>query len=102
MIAHFIQHKGKGFLVIVLPLLIGFILFLIFDGLNWNDQYVFPISLLLSSFAIWFYDGGPALLREGIGKTPKSKHVLYWIEIKYWALVLGLIGCVLLGNLVKK
>jgi len=102
MIGHLIRFKGKGFLVIVLPLVFGIILFLIFDGLSWNDEYVFPASLLLSAFTIWFYDGGPAILREGFGKTPKSRHTFMWIEIKYWALVLGLAGCVLLGTVVKK
>jgi hypothetical protein len=102
MLAHFIPHKGKGAFVIVIPLIIGIILFLIFDGLSWNDQYIAPLSFLLSAFIIWFYDGGPAVLREGINKAPKSKHTLFWIEIKYWAIVLGITGCILLGNLLEK
>jgi hypothetical protein len=102
MIGHFIRFKGKGVLVILLPLIIGIILFLVFDGLNWNDRYVFPISLLSSSFIIWFYDSGPALLRDGFSNRIESKHTFCWIEIKYWAMVLGIAGCVTLGNLLKK
>jgi hypothetical protein len=98
MLAHFIPHKGKGMLVPGLPLVTAVILFMIFDGFNLNDKYIAPLSFIISSFIIWFYDEGPALLREGIGNTAKSRHALFWIEIKYWAIVLGMIGCVLLGN----
>jgi hypothetical protein len=99
MIAHFIPHKGKGGLVIILPLFIGIILFLIFDGLGFNDKYILSISLLLSAFIIWFYDGGAALLREGFNNYVKSKNTLFWIEIKYWGILMGITGCVLLGSL---
>ncbi len=99
MFAHFIPHKGKGSLVFVLPLLTGIILFLIFDGLNLNDKYILPVSLLLSAFIIWFYDGGPKVIRDGFSRYEKSKNTLFWIEIKYWSIVLGIIGCVVLANL---
>jgi hypothetical protein len=102
MLAHFIRITGKGYLVFLLPVIIAFIGFILFGQFNWNDQFVLPISLLLSSFIIWFYDGGVALLREGFGKVPKSRHTLFFIEIKYWALILGIIGCVVLGNLLHK
>ena len=102
MLIHLIQHKGKGFLVFILPLIIGFVLFIIFDALNLNDEYVFPVALLLSAFSIWIYDKGPDVLREGFKNVEKSKHVLMWIEIKYWAIALGILGCVLLGKLLEK
>src|ERR1051326_1947919 len=99
MLGHFIPSKGKGMLVLGLPLLAGFVLFLIFNALNLDDSYVLPIALLFSAFFIWFFDGGPALLKYGLSNSPKSNHTLFWIEIKYWALAIGLLGCVILGNL---
>jgi len=102
MLAHLIPSKGKGMLVLGLPLIIGVLLFIISDAIGLSDQYIFPISLLLSSVIIWIFDGGPALLREGTNANHKAKHTLFWIEIKYWAIVLGITGCVVLGNLWKK
>lgn len=101
MLAHFIPHKGKGGFVILLPLLIGIILYFIFDGFNLDEKYILPLSLLLSAFIIWFIDGGTAVIREGFSNYTKSKNTLFWIEIKYWGIVLGMIGCVVLGNLEK-
>jgi hypothetical protein len=105
MFAHFIPRKGKGPIVIVLPLLIGIVIFIMADAFQVDQKYrdyIGPVSFLLSSFIIWFYDGGPAVLRDGISKSPKSRHTLFWIEIKYWALVLGIAGCVWLGTLLGK
>ena len=99
MLAHFIPHKGKGAIVLVLPLIIALILFTIADAVHLNERYIGAISLLTSSFIIWFYDGGPELLREGFSRTKKSKHTLFWIEIKYWALISGIMGCVWLATL---
>jgi len=102
MLAHLVRFKGKGFLVILLPVLIGVILFILFDAFNWDERYILTISLFSSSFIIWFYDGGPALLREGFSNRIKSRHTFWWIEIKYWAIVLGIAGCVALASLPKK
>ncbi len=102
MLGHFIPHKGKGALVIVLPLLMGIVLFTIADISRLNENYIGSISFLSSSFIIWFYDDGPALLREGPRNVKKSRHTLFWIEIKYWALVMGIIGCVWLSVVISK
>jgi len=105
MFAHFIPHKGKGAFVIALPLLIGIVLFILADSFQIKEEnkaYIGPISFLLSSFIIWFYDGGPAVLRDGISKSPKSRHTLFWIEIKYWGLILGIAGCAWFGTLLSK
>ena len=99
MLAHLIPYKGKGAIVLALPLIIALILFSIADVVHLNDQYIGAVSLLSSSFIIWFYDSGPALLREGAGSVKKSKHTLFWIEIKYWALISGIVGCVWLASL---
>jgi hypothetical protein len=99
MLAHFIPRKGKGPLVIVLPLLIAVILFITFDALNLSDKYIGAVSLLISSIFIWIFDGGPAVIREGLRNTPKSNHTLFWIEIKYWALLLGITGSIWMGIL---
>jgi len=101
MFVHFIPHKGRGALVLALPLVVGIVLFIIADAFHLSDRYIGPISLLSSSFIIWFYDGGPALLREGLHNVKKSKHTLFWIEIKYWALVMGIAGCIWLGTVIE-
>jgi hypothetical protein len=101
MLAHFIPHKGKGALVVGLPLIIAIILFLICDALRLNEQYIGPVSFLISSFFIWFFDGGPTVLREGFNNYEKSRHTFFWIEIKYWALVLGIVGCIWLGSMLS-
>ncbi len=62
MLGHFIPRKGKDVLVLIIPLITGFVLFLVFDALDINDRYVLPITLLLSAFFLWFFDGGPAVL----------------------------------------
>ncbi|MBS1523981.1 MAG: hypothetical protein JST50_23465 [Bacteroidetes bacterium] len=99
MLAHLIPHKGKGGLVLALPLIVALMLFTIADVVHLNEQYIGAISLLSSAFIIWFYDGGPELLREGPKRAKKSKNTLFWIEIKYWALISGIIGCVWLSIL---
>ena len=99
MLAHLIPHKGKGAIVLALPLIIALILFTIADAVHLNEDYIGGISLLLSSFIIWFYDNGPELLREGLAKAQKNRHTLFWIEIKYWALISGVLGCIWLASL---
>ncbi|HEY9001020.1 MAG TPA: hypothetical protein VIM89_06695 [Mucilaginibacter sp.] len=99
MLAHFIPHKGRGAIVLALPLIIALILFTVADAVHLDERYIGGISLLSSSFIIWFYDGGPQLLREGRTRGKKSKHTLFWIEIKYWALITGIIGCVWLAGI---
>jgi hypothetical protein len=99
MLLHFIPRKGKGFLVPALPLIVGIVLFILFDAFNLDERYILSISLLFSSIVIWFYDGGPAVVRDGIRQAAKSNNTLFWIEIKYWAIVMGITGCVLLGRL---
>jgi len=102
MLGHLLQVRGKGWLVLALPLIAGIVLFQTFDVLNWNEDYILSISFLFSAFFIWFYDKGPHVLTYGIKNSPKSKHTLRFIEIKYWALVLGIVGCILLGRLLSK
>lgn len=103
MLAHLIKYKGKGYLVLVLPLFTAFLLFLIFNGMALNDKYVGAISLLLSSFIIWFIDDGPEALRNGFKRQDTTgKNTFMWIEIKYWAIVLGIAGCISLGVIVGK
>ncbi len=102
MIGHFIPRTGKGGFVVVLPLITSIILFVLFDAIHLSDRYIAPLCFLLPSFIIWFFDGGPKALQNGFkGDTPKSRHTLFWIEIKYWAILLGIIGCVLLANAIN-
>ena len=99
MLAHLIHYEGKGGWVLGLPILIALIFFTVFNLLNLNELYVRSLTFLLSAFILWFVDGGPAMLRDWPNntKSKKNKNRFMWIEMKYWALLMGVIGCVLLG-----
>jgi len=91
MLAHLIPHKGKGLLIFLIPLITGFILALIFDVNTLNDKYILPIALTLSAVFIWFYDGGPKIVRDGFKNYQRGNNTLFWIEIKYWAILMGIV-----------
>lgn len=99
MLGHLIPRTGKGIFVLLIPLLTGFVLALIFDAKDLNDKYIMPIALMLSAAIIWFYDGGPKIVRDGFKNYERSNNTLFWIEIKYWAILMGIIGCIVLGSL---
>jgi hypothetical protein len=100
MIAHLIQRKGRGGWVFIMPMLIAFILFVIFSVLEWDDKYIRDISLILSCFALLLLDTKPEIISEGViqktGNRPKGIHQFMWIEMRYWAIALGVLGFILL------
>lgn len=102
MLEHFIQRKGKGGWVVVMPMLIAAILFIVFSVAEWNDRYVGAASITISAFILWFLDNGPSIIhREGNYKDKQGKNVFMWIDVKYWAIILGITGAAWLGCLLS-
>ncbi|MGZ3756387.1 MAG: hypothetical protein ACXVAY_07840 [Mucilaginibacter sp.] len=102
MVHHSIYIKGKGYWVFLVPIATACVLFTVCSVTGLNDKYVRPVTLLISSFILWFMDGGPAALKDGIDiQHQKGKNSRLWLEVKYWALLRGIIGCVLLGILLN-
>jgi hypothetical protein len=97
MLGHFIHYKGKGGLVLLFPLLIGVMLAMVFEAFKVADKYLLPLSLLLSSILLYLIDNKTV---DSIGeinmKPVKADNSLMWIKMKYWAIILGIIGLVLL------
>lgn len=102
MLAHFIQRKGKGAWVVVMPMLIAAILFIVFSVAEWNDKYVGAASIIISAFVLWFLDNGSSILHREAGYEQKQgKNELMWIDVKYRAIILGIVGSGWLGMLLS-
>jgi len=106
MLAHFIHYKGKGGWVIVMPLLIGVVLFIIADLLSINDRYNGPAALILSGVILFILDIKHKKTTEGeiiqrVIKLPrvKNKNTFIWIEMRFWGMFLFAIGVIWLLNL---
>jgi len=96
---HFIPRKGKGPWLIVMPLILIAILYIVADSISLDERYIVPIALLLSGFILFTLDNRRATTIEGdlvtrIVKLPreKGKNTLIWIELRYWAILMGLTG----------
>ncbi|WP_094571639.1 hypothetical protein [Mucilaginibacter xinganensis] len=105
MIAHLIHYKGKGIWVLAAPMFVGLILFTVADGFAWNDKYIGAITFLLSGVILFFIDSNRKKVTEGIivvrtVKLPreKRKNTFMWIEVRYWGILIGLIGLIWLIN----
>jgi len=106
MLAHFIQHKGKGLWVILLPLFLGILLATLADFLSYGSNYVGATAFLLSGLILFFIDNKRPTTTVGVivqkvVKLPrvKRKNTLMWIEVRYWAILLAGIGVVWLFNI---
>jgi hypothetical protein len=108
MLAHFIHYKGKGGWVIGMPLLIGFMLFVVTSVYAINDRYNGAILLTLSGIKLFMMDNRRIKVYEGeiVQRTitqPKVKrqNTFMWIELRYCAVAIGLAGVVWLVNLLS-
>ena len=106
MIAHFIQHKGKGIFVVLVPLLLGFAIAVVVDGFSLTDKYVGPITFFISGIILFLLDNKRQKITEGILiertiRLPrvKRKNTFMWIEVRYWGILISLIGIIWLINL---
>lgn len=106
MLAHLIQHKGKGGLIVGMPLIVGFVLFVLTDGLSVNDKYNGAVTLLLSGILLFMLDNKRIKVKEGeivqrVITLPRVKrqNTFMWIELRYLAVAMGLVGLVWLMNL---
>ena len=95
MVAHLLHFKGKGGWVLGLPLAIAVVLFIFCDAMDISTKYNRPLCLIISSVIIWFVDKGPELLSHGKNGN-KGLNTFMWIDMKFWAIVLALIGFVCL------
>jgi hypothetical protein len=105
MLGHFIRYKGKGIWVIVLPLLICLTLAQLLDFFHFDDRYLGGVSFCTSGIILFFMDNGRKTVTEGmlvqkVVKLPreKRKNTLMWIEVRYWAIILFVIGVVWMVN----
>ncbi|MCJ8209099.1 hypothetical protein MUY27_05225 [Mucilaginibacter sp. RS28] len=108
MLAHIIQHKGKGGWVIGMPLIIGFVLFVLTDALSINDKYNGAVTFLLSGVSLFVMDNKRVKVYEGaivqrVVYLPRIKrqHTFMWVELRYCAILITLVGCVWLINLLS-
>lgn len=82
-------------MILALPFMIAIVLFILVNDNTTFDRYIGAISIMLSSIICWFVDGGPSILKKGATITfTKGKNTLMWIELKYWAIVSAVGGCV--------
>jgi len=108
MLVHLIQKKGKVPWVVVLPLLIAVILFMVADGFSWNDKYIGAITLISSGIILFMIDNKRDEIIQGdivtrSIKLPRKKGIntLMWIDVQYWAILIGVIGVVWMANLLS-
>ncbi len=98
MLAHLIHHEGKGGWVFGLPLLIAFILFILFENLNLDTQYIRSVTLLSSSIILYYMDYDRVTIFEGVSekrlRTPSKKNSLVWIPMRYWAVAIAILGVI--------
>jgi len=105
MVEHLIHYKGKGRWVIGMPFLIGFILFVLTSVYEINDRYNGAILLILSGIILFIMDNKRVKVYEGeiVQRTImlprlKRQNTFMWIELKYCAVAMGLVGLVWLVN----
>ncbi len=107
MLAHLIHYKGKGCWVFILPLLSAFILFLLFDVFDLDDNYIGALSLIISGTILFLIDHrGKKVIQGELVQTviilprEKNKNTFMWIEAQYWGVLMVVIGVVWLVNLI--
>lgn len=101
MLVHFIQRKGKGPWVVLMPVLIGFVLAEVADVTSFGTNYVGAVTFLLSGAILFMLDNKRQTVIEGEIiqkeiKLPRLKRIntLMWIEVRYWAMLMIAIGVV--------
>nr|WP_294790314.1 hypothetical protein [uncultured Mucilaginibacter sp.] len=106
MLLHLVKFKGKGFWVILLPMLSAFVLFQLAEFLPINRDFVGAIALTISGTLLFFYDNQRPTIVEGdiIKKKiklprEKNRNSMMWIEVRYWGLLMVVVGLIWMGNL---
>jgi hypothetical protein len=78
------------------PLICGIVLFSICDIAGVDTKFARPACFFLSAAIIWFVDAGHHLILYGKNSN-KGQNTLYWIDMKYWAILLALAGAISLA-----
>lgn len=106
MLLHIVRFKGKGFWVLILPMLSAFILFQLAEFLPINTDLVGAIALIFSGTLLFFYDNKrPTIIEGDIIKKKiklpreKNRNTMMWIEVRYWGLIMVVVGLIWLVNL---
>lgn len=98
MLAHIIQHKGKGGWVLGAPLICGVVLFILSDAVGVDTPYIRPVCFFISAAIVWFVDDGHHLIQHG-HSTNKRQNTFMWIDMKYWAIPLAIAGAIFLATI---
>ena len=104
----FLIWKGWGLLVIVITALIVVLTTVVFDKLGLPVAYGAALGMIGSAFALWQAGNrfnsprkNRVLLDQQTGAEVilKPDHSLFFIKMQYWAFIAGVIGLVMLVNL---
>ena len=83
------------------------ILFSVGEAFSWNDKYIPGVAFLISGMILFYIGSWCKKVNEGTlvirtVKLPreKGKDTFMWIELKYWGILVGLIGVIWLINVV--
>lgn len=100
LLAHLVRPTGKGRWVFALPFIISFILFVLFSVLELDDQYIGGMTMLISCLILLKMEDKPEEIHEGVirrrGRRSTGKNTFAYIEMRYWAVLFGIIGLALL------
>jgi hypothetical protein len=96
MLAHLIHYERRGKWVFILPLLIAGLLFIVFDNLGIDTQYIRTSTFFLSAAILYYIGYERQIIIEGVSekshRKPTKKDTFMWVHIRFWAMILALIG----------
>jgi len=96
MLAHLIHYERRGKWVFILPLLIAGLLFIVFDVLSINTEYIRTSTFFLSAAILYYMGHDRQIIIEGVSEKSyrirTKQDTFMWIHIRFWAMILTLIG----------
>jgi hypothetical protein len=108
MLLHLVHFKGKGFWVLIMPIISAIVMFQMADFLPINRNLIGALALIISGILLFLIDNRRTTVIEGDIikkeiKLPrvKNKNTMMWIEVRYWGLLMAVIGLIWLIKLVS-
>jgi hypothetical protein len=108
MLLHLVHFKGKGFWVLIVPMIFAIVMFQMADFLPINKDLIGAFALIISGILLFLIDNSRTTVIEGDIikkeiKLPrvKNKNTMMWIEVRYWGLLMAVIGLIWLIKLVS-